>query len=209
MPFVSCGGWVAARGWCCWEVDETAVWRGDRVTCIVGIENAGRVYIGGDSAGVAGLSIQTRRDPKVFAVGELIIGYTSSFRMGQLLRFNLSVPPRIEREDDDFEWMVKRLVPEIRETLKEGGYATVNNGEESGGVFLVGYRGSLYEIESDFQVAMPADGYAAVGCGSDIALGSLHGSKRLDPIKRIERALSASEHHSAGVRGPFVIKETT
>jgi hypothetical protein len=50
------------------------------------------------------------------------------------------------------------------------------------------------------------DGYDAVGCGADIAFGSLHTSKGQAPRTRVRRALEAAAHHSAGVAGPFVIK---
>jgi len=62
------------------------------MTCIVGIQHDGRVYIGGDSAGVAGYSITSRADAKVFTVGPYVMGFTSSFRMGQLLRYGLKAP---------------------------------------------------------------------------------------------------------------------
>ena len=52
------------------------------MTCIVGLVENGKVYIGGDSAGVAGLDVRMRSDEKVFTKGNMIFGYTSSFRMG-------------------------------------------------------------------------------------------------------------------------------
>lgn len=36
------------------------------MTCIVGLKHENSVWIGGDSAGVAGLSVTIRKDPKVF-----------------------------------------------------------------------------------------------------------------------------------------------
>ncbi|KKN17732.1 hypothetical protein LCGC14_0962700, partial [marine sediment metagenome] len=63
------------------------------MTCIVGfIDDGGKAWMGGDSAGVAGHHTHPRRDPKVFRVGPVLIGYTSSFRMGQLLRYHLKIP---------------------------------------------------------------------------------------------------------------------
>ena len=47
------------------------------MTCIVGLEHNGAVWIGGDSAGVDNsLGIQTRDDRKVFQIGEAVIGFT-------------------------------------------------------------------------------------------------------------------------------------
>ena len=64
------------------------------MTCIVGLEHKGKVYIGGDSAGVAGYSLSVRADQKVFINGNFIFGFTSSFRMGQILRFGFNPPRR-------------------------------------------------------------------------------------------------------------------
>lgn len=61
------------------------------MTCIIGLIKNKKVYIGGDSAGVDGLNITIRKDSKVFKINKFIIGYTSSFRMGQLLRFKLKI----------------------------------------------------------------------------------------------------------------------
>lgn len=62
------------------------------MTCIVGLVDKGSIYMGGDSAGVAGLSVTTRADEKVFLNGPFIMGFTTSFRMGQILRYKF-VPP--------------------------------------------------------------------------------------------------------------------
>ena len=60
------------------------------MTVIVALKNKDEVVMGGDCAGVGwNYDIQMRSDPKVFRVGRFVIGYTSSFRMGQLLRFGL------------------------------------------------------------------------------------------------------------------------
>lgn len=61
------------------------------MTCIVGLVENNKVYIGGDSAGVAGLSLMKRADEKVFKKDEFIFGFTSSFRMGQLIGGNFQI----------------------------------------------------------------------------------------------------------------------
>lgn len=176
------------------------------MTAIVGIVEEGKVWIGGDSAGVGGLSMQTRSDPKVFTNGEFLIGYTSSFRMGQILEHHLSSPVPYEGEAG-MAYMVKRFIPAVKQALKEHGFQQSENGQDIGGTFLVGYRGELYEIESDYQVARVQQRYHAVGCGRDLALGSLFTTNQydIDPEERIEIALNAAAEFSAGVRAPFTI----
>ena len=75
------------------------------MTCIVGLVHEGVVYIGGDSAGVARLSLTVRADEKVFRNSDFLMGFTTSFRMGQLLRYSLK-PPRRHPADDINQYMV-------------------------------------------------------------------------------------------------------
>jgi hypothetical protein len=177
------------------------------MTCIVGVETDKGVLIAGDSAGVGGYSLTIRADEKVWRSGEFVYGFTSSFRMGQLLRYKLTLPRRpandaTQRERD--RWMTTEFIDAVRSTLKDGGYAKVENSVESGGVFLVGWRGSLYTVHSDFQVGRPLHGEAAVGCGDDLALGALFVASG-NPRQRLRKALEAAATYSAGVAPPFKI----
>lgn len=174
------------------------------MTVIVGLCEEGKVYIGGDSAGVAGYAITIRADQKVFRNGDFIMGFTDSYRMGQLLRYAFTPPPR--RSDNDvFAFMVNDFVGAVRKCLKDGGFAKVENNVEAGGCFIVGYEGRLFSVESSFQVGESACGYYAVGCGDEYALGSLYTSVG-DPRKRVKTALGAAQEFSAGVREPFHIE---
>ncbi len=176
------------------------------MTCIAGIVEGSKVYIGGDSAGVSGYVVYHRSDPKVFRCGSFLIGFTTSFRMGQLLRYTFHAP-ELPEGMDPFDYMVKLFVENLRECFKIGGYAKKESDQESGGQFLVGYTGRLFSIESDYQVAELADGYAAVGSGAEVALGALYATQGADARKRITVALEAAAHFTAYVRGPFVIEE--
>ena len=107
--------------------------------------------------------------------------------------------------------MVRRFVPAVKKTLKEHGYERRHEEQEYGGHFLVGWRGELYHVEGDYQVAREAQGYAACGCGCDLALGSLFSTERLGtskPKPRLLMALEAAAEFSAGVRPPFTILAT-
>ncbi len=159
------------------------------------------MIIGGDSAGVAGYSITVRADTKVFRNSEFIMGFTSSFRMGQLLRYSL-IPPVPQTWDID-RFMATDFISAVRDCLRAGGYARNESGSEAGGVFLVGIRGRLYRIDSDFQIGRSIDLYDAVGCGEEFALGSLFGSANLEPEARVRLALEAAAYHSSAVCPPF------
>jgi len=189
------------------------------MTCIVGIIDNGKVWIGGDSAGVSGLDVTVRKDTKVFKNGEFLIGYTSSFRMGQLLRFKFK-PPKYypdQHNDNAYKYMCTDFIDAVKKCFKEDGYSRIKSNEELGGCFLVGFKGRLFEIESDFQVGESIDNYNSVGCGQDYAKGCIfsliqeydrieghHGKDA--PKYVIEEALQAAEHFSGGVRSPFIIE---
>jgi len=180
------------------------------MTCIVGLVEKGNVYIGGDSAGVAGLSVSIRADEKVFHNGPFIMGFTSSFRMGQLLRYRFS-PPKQTVNQTDMEYMVTDFIDAVRLCFANGGFGTIaDKSDNEGGTFLVGYNGSLYHIGSDFQVGRPMDQCDAVGCGNDIAKGSLFSTKGKTPEARLKLALEAAANYSGGVAPPFtLVKQMT
>lgn len=175
------------------------------MTCIVGLETKSGVLIGGDSAAANGWEIDTTRLKKVFRNGKFLIGYTTSFRMGQLLQYKLSVKPQ-KKKQSDLEYLATTFIDAVRKCLKDGGFKKVENEQEKGGQFLVGYKGILYIVDSDFQVNSSIDGFMAVGCGSDFALGSLWDTRNLSPKKRVRQALKAAGHFSNGVCGPYYIE---
>ena len=165
------------------------------MTCIVGIAEGGKVYIGGDSTAAGGYALTVRADRKVFRNGDFVMGFTTSFRMGQLLHHSFS-PPKRHPDTGVDKFMVTDFVNAVRQCLKDGGYAERHNEAERGGVFLVGY-----------QVGEAADSFDAVGCGGQIAQGALFANPAGPPRERLRIALEAAEHFSAGVRGPFHFEE--
>lgn len=173
------------------------------MTCIAGLVSDGIVYLAGDSAGCAGWDLTVRKDPKVFVNGQYVMGFTHSFRMGQLLRYAFN-PPAPETSDLH-GFMCTAFVDALRACLKDGGHATKDKEQEAGGLFLAGVAGRLFVIESDYQVAETADGYAAVGCGFQPARGALFATDGMEPVQRLGVAMSAAERFSNGVRGPFTI----
>lgn len=178
------------------------------MTCIAAIAHEGKVWVGGDSAGLSGWALTIRADEKVFCNAQFVMGFTSSFRMGQLLRYSFEPPEKDPTSDLD-RYMATSFVDAVRQCLKNGGYAQKKDEAEKGGTFIVGVGGALYVIEDDYQVSKTANGYAAVGCGDQIALGCLYATKDwTDQGKRLLTALEAAEAHSGGVRGPFTIKHT-
>jgi ATP-dependent protease HslVU (ClpYQ) peptidase subunit len=176
------------------------------MTCIVGIAEQGKVFLGADSAGVSGLDIANRKDAKIFRNGEFVMGCTTSFRMIQLLQYKFT-PPKRHPDTDVMHFMVADFVEAVRQLFKNGGFAAKDREVDSGGVFLVGYAGRLFCIQSDFQVAERVDGFDACGCGESFALASMFMSVDKPIRERLQSALEVAAYFSAGVRGPFVFEE--
>jgi ATP-dependent protease HslVU (ClpYQ) peptidase subunit len=176
------------------------------MTCIVGIEYNKTVYIGGDSCAAAGYDVHTRFDEKVFPNGPVLMGFTSSFRMGQILRYSFS-PPVHKAGISNMSYLTNNFIDAIRKNFSKKGFIkTSKNNQEEGGTFLLGYKKKLYVVYDDFQVAEPMDGYAAAGSGSSVALGAMHALSYVeDPVARVLSALEAAAHFNAAVKAPFVV----
>jgi hypothetical protein len=175
------------------------------MTCIVGIVDHGNVFLGGDRAAVADRHYLTHcAQPKVFRRGSFVMGYTSSFRMGQLLQYRLAAPD-LPTETDFDEFMATTFADAVRWCLKDGGYTKIENAREEVGTFLVGAAGRLYVFDDDYNVRSPLCGYAACGSGESVALGSLHATAQLDvpAARRAVMALDAASRFVTTVRAPF------
>lgn len=175
------------------------------MTCIVGlVEKNKGVWMGGDSAGVGGEKIESRKEKKVFRNGDFLIGGTGSFRMLNLLQWKF-MPPNRPATVSVIKYMNTIFIDEIRKTFRENGYLYENGLREEGGAFLLAYCGRLFKILSDFQVGEPLLGYTSVGSGSHFALGSLHSTKESLSRKRILKALQAAEWFCTSVGDPLNI----
>lgn len=190
------------------------------MTCIVAITDGDNVILGADSAGVGGVELRLRADPKVFQVGSYAIGFTTSFRMGQILRYETDLPePPLDSNSEDLErFLVTEFVPTVRRSFADHGFAkkarfnssgdrnVTEEGQDIGGLFLVGVAGQVFEIQHDYHLARPAVPYSAVGFGAPIALGALHALADVSGLalqERARKALRAAEAYSTVVRSPF------
>lgn len=179
------------------------------MTCIVAIAEKGKVYMGADSAGSNSITTIPRKDSKIFRNNGFLFGITSSFRMGQILRFRLTCPHYKGKKELDslYQFMCTDFIDSVRNSFKDYGYGKIENNEESGGSFLVGFEGHLFEVYDDFQIAMSIDNYASIGSGEQFARGSLFSTKGMKPNKRLKLALKAATRFSPTVSKPFVLEK--
>jgi hypothetical protein len=140
--------------------------------------------------------------------------------MGQILRYETKLPelPEDLAAENLERFFVTGIIPAVRQAFADHGFAKkarferrweggfAEEGQDLGGLFIVGVAGQIFEVRQDFQLARPSEPYSAVGAGAAIALGALHASAScttLTPRDRAERALEAAEAYCSGVRRPF------
>ncbi len=180
------------------------------MTCIVGVLGSdGKVYIAGDSVGSDnnGGHVSSLKTRKVFKKDDkMIIGYTHSYRMGQLVQYGLTLPA--DCYDDPLEYMVKSFIPALRKCFTDNGYIEKKDEQEKGGCFLVGYRHRLFQVQEDFSVVEVDCGYDAVGSGTKYALGSLYTRPLLgcNLESGVITALEAASYFDGKVGPPFWVE---
>ena len=178
------------------------------MTCIVGLITKNDVYIGVDSAtSDSNHHSQVVNTKKLIVKNDMLIGYTTSWRMGNLLEHEFK-PPTISQSVDPEQYMVVKFISALRKCFKEAGFSKIENNQEKGGALLVAIKRSnqLFKIQSDFSVVTP-ESYASVGSGANYALASLKTTEdlKLSPTKRLRLALEAAAYFDYGVRPPFQI----
>lgn len=172
------------------------------MTCIIGLVHGDRIYIGGDRAATSEDYTRSMQIPKVFKLEKMIFGYAGSIRLGQLLQYSLKLP--LHNESHCIEkYMATTFIDAVRKLLLDKGFTTVTNGKEEGGSFLVGYKGKLFEVCSDFQITEWVGQFAVIGSGDKVASGAMAALYKESPKRRIKRSLEITAEFINNVRGPF------
>lgn len=177
---------------------------GDKMTCIVGLIHNGKVHMACDSAASdtdIG-SVHKRKDVKLFMVDEYLIGFSNSFRMGQILQHDF-IPPRPSKRNLE-KTMCIDFVDKVYECLNRNNFG-IDKDSDNVSELIVGIHGRLFVMDSDFNMGEYLDKYFAIGSGYQFALGSLYSTKSVkNPKTRLTKALEAAAEYSIGVEPPFL-----
>lgn len=136
------------------------------------------------------------------------MGGTTTFRHLDLLKYSETLFDEVDwykKVVIDHRYMVTKFIPKVIELFKNG---VVDEAEtQRGGNFIVATPGRLFEIQQDYSVLEPELGICSVGCGGDVAMGSLITTMDLNmsPEEKIVKALEAAEQYCCGVQRPFRI----
>lgn len=171
------------------------------MTCVVAIKKDNSILLGADSAASGNNRIVQRKDKKVFKRRGIGFGFAGSFRIGQLIKYQLKIPKRPANMYNE-EYVFNCLLGEIIKLLKANRLVKKNMMECN---LLIAYSGQVYKVDSDFQIELVEDDYAAIGDGEDVALGALFALKdsEMTENEKAEIALKASSKYCTTVSEPF------
>lgn len=177
------------------------------MTTIVGVQAANGCVIASDSRVAEGGKVYTHPEMvKAVERGSYIIGGAGDYRALQVALHGWQPPVvNAKAKQNLYEFVINKVAPSLKSTLVEAGIEFNKGSEDSDNKFelqlIIGINGTLFEIDSDFAVAMNNTGFYAVGSGGDYALGALHaGVTVLDAMK-----IAALNNN--GTSAPFHILE--
>lgn len=174
------------------------------MTCIVGmIDKSGKGHMASDSLGSNGHNKGTYKNKKIFKKGEMLIGYTSSYRMGQLLEHSLTLPGR--KVDQTIEnYIYVDFVEAVRKLMKEHGYLKIDSNKESIGQFPILTEGRIFLMQDDLSLLEAEDNFDACGSGEDFATATvdiLLKHSKLTPKQILTEAVQTASKYIATVGG--------
>ena len=180
------------------------------MTCIVGVEHAGEVHVGADSAVSDELNAITIIDqPKAWVAGGVVFGGAGDGRFLNLLRCSLRVPPLPKGRDITAidRWFARPLASAVRKLWREEAKARGSKENADADIeLLVGVYGRVYYVRGTLDFGHLADGFGACGSGADVAIGALEAlapRRKLQPKPRLAVALTAAAKRTAFVAPPF------
>ena len=143
------------------------------MTVIIGYADGKNVWMVGDDVACNGEFNECISGSKVFKLNDnMLIGCTSSFRMGQILQYGIKIPSIKKGEDVD-KYMRTSFIDKIIDTFEKSNYSKISNNEATGGTFLVGFFSRIFTVQNDFSVMEYKSPFASVGCGYQYALASM------------------------------------
>ncbi len=158
------------------------------MTVIAGVVSNGSVYMAADSGASCDSSIVSIKESKLFSVGRddnrIIVGAAGSARIFQLLKYHLKVRKPTKTESP-LKYLSGAFTEQYARLTKSAG-----DGPERPSELLIGFRGRLFEMGSDFSLIESTFDFAAIGSGADFALGVLYATAGgADPKLRLTQAV--------------------
>jgi hypothetical protein len=177
------------------------------MTCTGFYINKNDVYAFSDGSAYNGELKREIVEPKFFKVGDIWFAYTSSFRMADIIQYQLIIPQRLS-DIDDKTYIKKYVAEEIRSVLKEFGFLRRNGeDEETSGTFLVYYNGVVYHFYNDLQCLLVNNNFHCIGSGEQAMRASFKAVAEDDIKNSLKKCLEITSSIVEGVGEPFFIEK--
>ncbi len=171
------------------------------MTCLIGFEQDGEAWIGGDSFFGSDKWRDVMDRPKIFSRGKLLFAFSGNFYAGQIVETIPSFAAQRAREDDIL-YLIRAVASPIWKLHQEKEVAIVRGADDSFSA-LIGYNSRIYAMLDDYSIVRSKYGYMAIGIGEQYALGALAVTGHLKGQERAEAVLAASAKHCSLVCRPF------
>jgi ATP-dependent protease HslVU (ClpYQ) peptidase subunit len=176
------------------------------MTCIVGIAENSKVWLGADALYSNGHT-GSFGEPKILKINDdLSVAHSGTGRVNNLLSYDFKLKGNPEQPPG--EYLIKTFIPALKECLRRNGELEEVSGKENAEEwFIVACKGKLYQMFNDFSIREAMRGYEASGSGYQFALGSLESTKNigLSPKQRIKIAIKATTEHCVSVGGKITV----
>jgi ATP-dependent protease HslVU (ClpYQ) peptidase subunit len=176
------------------------------MTAIVGIQGKGWAVIAADSMTTYDdKPYYAKGMDKIAKKGDYIFAFSGDAIAGNIANF-LWTPPKIIKSSSTDVFMQTKVLPSLRETMKDNGYEpdTVKD-KDAGFDALICLNGIIYEVDQDYLWSRDDRGLYAVGSGGSLALGALATGFSKNSIKAAEfaarRAIKISADYNISVGG--------
>jgi ATP-dependent protease HslVU (ClpYQ) peptidase subunit len=175
------------------------------MTAIVGIQGKGWAVIAADSMTTYDdKPYYTKSIEKVVRKGDYVFAFSGDAIAGNIANF-LWTPPKFIKTIPIDVFMQTKVLPSLREVMKDNGYTTEPTDKDAGFDALICLNGTIYEVDQDYLWSRDDRGLYAVGSGGSLALGALATGFNKNSMKAAEfaarRAIKISADYNIGVGG--------
>ena len=186
------------------------------MSVVVAIKSGDKVYVGADSQVTRGGTRATLKNPnnykiwKVRGADNCLMAHVGVVRDANIIRLadGMISEYSVFKGYIDYEYVVKRVVPEIISELKGAGYLKDEQYlDHMDSRYLFIFKDKVYTISTDGCV-LEVDDYVAIGSGEDQAIGSLLSTEGEDPVTRIIKAIKASAASDIYVDYPIILTDS-
>ena len=184
------------------------------MTCIIGIKEKGKVWMGSDKLCSNGHTKHIFQQPKINYIywnnkPEFLVGVTSFNPHVMNLFFCNNYFTGEPLTNDPLKNIVNYLIPEIRKLLKDNDcYMKHEEGHQSiGSYFLISHKEKLFTMDPQFFVNESVENFVATGSGEEVAFGCLEILNELSytPEQKIEKTMKIVSKHISSVSEEFDI----